>query len=563
LNKETHAKQVLKKSALNSRSSIAVIGSGYWGKNLVRNYHNLGALRVICDQDEIKLSSFKKKYTDVEVSSEFNKVLRCENIQAVVIATPAETHFELARQALLAGKHAFVEKPLTLDENDAYELISLAEERDLILMVGHLLQYHPAFIRLKELVVNGELGRINYICSHRLNLGKIRREENILWSFAPHDISMILSLVGEEPESVSATGGNYLHQKIADFTTTHFEFPSGLKAHIFVSWLHPFKEQKLVVVGDRNMAVFDDTRPWNEKLVIYPHQITWENNIPVPAKAEPKSVDILEHEPLSMECEHFLQCIATGETPLTDGREGLRVLRILNASQRSMDENGRKFFPDGMSQEKRKDSQVTKSPENMPRDLPATSHEPPATSYFVHPTSIVDENVVIGVGTKIWHFSHILSSSDIGDHCNVGQNVVVGPDVTIGNRCKIQNNVSVYKGVTLEDGVFCGPSMVFTNVLNPRAEVRKMDQAHQTLVKKGATIGANATIVCGTTIGCYAFVGAGAVVTKDVSDYALVVGNPARQMGWVCACGERLDADLVCTGCAKRYVKRDDGLNII
>jgi UDP-2-acetamido-3-amino-2,3-dideoxy-glucuronate N-acetyltransferase len=563
LNKETHAKQVLKKSALNSRSSIAVIGSGYWGKNLVRNYHNLGALRVICDQDEIKLSSFKKKYTDVEVSSEFNKVLRCENIQAVVIATPAETHFELARQALLAGKHAFVEKPLTLDENDAYELISLAEERDLILMVGHLLQYHPAFIRLKELVVNGELGRINYICSHRLNLGKIRREENILWSFAPHDISMILSLVGEEPESVSATGGNYLHQKIADFTTTHFEFPSGLKAHIFVSWLHPFKEQKLVVVGDRNMAVFDDTRPWNEKLVIYPHQITWENNIPVPAKAEPKSVDILEQEPLSMECEHFLQCIATGETPLTDGREGLRVLRILNASQRSMDENGRKFFPDGMSQEKRKDSQVTKSPENMPRDLPATSHEPPATSYFVHPTSIVDENVVIGVGTKIWHFSHILSSSDIGDHCNVGQNVVVGPDVTIGNRCKIQNNVSVYKGVTLEDGVFCGPSMVFTNVLNPRAEVRKMDQAHQTLVKKGATIGANATIVCGTTIGCYAFVGAGAVVTKDVSDYALVVGNPARQMGWVCACGERLDADLVCTGCAKRYVKRDDGLNII
>jgi UDP-2-acetamido-3-amino-2,3-dideoxy-glucuronate N-acetyltransferase len=563
LNKETHAKQVLKKSALNSRSSIAVIGSGYWGKNLVRNYHNLGALRVICDQDEIKLSSFKKKYTDVEVSSEFNKVLRCENIQAVVIATPAETHFELARQALLAGKHAFVEKPLTLDENDAYELISLAEERDLILMVGHLLQYHPAFIRLKELVVNGELGRINYICSHRLNLGKIRREENILWSFAPHDISMILSLVGEEPESISATGGNYLHQKIADFTTTHFEFPSGLKAHIFVSWLHPFKEQKLVVVGDRNMAVFDDTRPWNEKLVIYPHQITWENNIPVPAKAEPKSVDILEQEPLSMECEHFLQCIATGETPLTDGREGLRVLRILNASQRSMDENGRKFFPDGMSQEKRKDSQVTKSPENMPRDLPATSHEPPATSYFVHPTSIVDENVVIGVGTKIWHFSHILSSSDIGDHCNVGQNVVVGPDVTIGNRCKIQNNVSVYKGVTLEDGVFCGPSMVFTNVLNPRAEVRKMDQAHQTLVKKGATIGANATIVCGTTIGCYAFVGAGAVVTKDVSDYALVVGNPARQMGWVCACGERLDADLVCTGCAKRYVKRDDGLNII
>ncbi|RLC14555.1 MAG: N-acetyltransferase [Deltaproteobacteria bacterium] len=180
--------------------------------------------------------------------------------------------------------------------------------------------------------------------------------------------------------------------------------------------------------------------------------------------------------------------------------------------------------------------------------------------YFVHETSLTDENVFIGRGTKIWHFSHILSGTHIGKNCNVGQNVVIGPDVTVGDNCKIQNNVSIYKGVTLEHGVFCGPSMVFTNVHNPRAEIRKMDQVRSTLVKKGATIGANATIICGNTIGRHAFVGAGAVVNKNVQDYAMVVGNPARQIGWVCECGERLADDLNCSECGKEYEKAEIGL---
>ena len=525
---------------------VAVIGSGYWGKNLVRNYHALGALKLICDKNETTLAGFKKQYSDIEVCLAFDEVLRRKDIQGVVIATPAETHFGLAREAILAGKHVYVEKPLVLDEKEAEELISIAEERKLILMVGHLLQYHPAFLKLKELASKGDLGRINYICSHRLNLGKIRREENILWSFAPHDISMILSLAGEEPESVSATGGNYLHQKIADVTTTHLEFPSGLKAHIFVSWLHPFKEQKLVVVGDQKMAVFDDTRNWKDKLLLYPHEIKWEDNIPVPTKAEPEAIDLSEEEPLRRECEHFLQCITKGQTPRTDGHEGLRVLRILNASQRSLDEKGKKIFLNESTTEK----------------LSAKRYEPQAKPQdaFVHPTAIVDDNVTIETGTKVWHFSHILSGSHIGINCNIGQNAVIGPDVTIGNQCKIQNNVSVYKGVTLEDGVFCGPSMVFTNVYNPRAEIRKMDQTRPTLVRKGATIGANATIICGTTIGRYAFVGAGALVTKDVPDQALVVGNPAKQIGWACRCGERLNDDLACDVCGQRYIKKNDKL---
>ena len=180
----------------------------------------------------------------------------------------------------------------------------------------------------------------------------------------------------------------------------------------------------------------------------------------------------------------------------------------------------------------------------------------------MHSTAVVDEKVAIGPGTKIWHFSHVLGGSKIGENCNIGQNVVIGPDVTIGGQCKIQNNVSVYKGVTLEDGVFCGPSMVFTNIYNPRAEIRKMDQVRATLVKKGATIGANSTIVCGSTLGRYCFIGAGAVVNKNVPDHALVVGNPAKQIGWACECGERLTEDLECLACEKQYKKSPDGLSV-
>jgi UDP-2-acetamido-3-amino-2,3-dideoxy-glucuronate N-acetyltransferase len=479
----------------------------------------------------------------VETCLALNEVLADKGIQGVVIATPAETHHRIAREALLAGKHVYVEKPLVLDEGEGRELIELAEKKKRVLMVGHLLQYHPVFIRLKELAGSGELGRINYIYSQRLNLGKIRREENILWSFAPHDISMILSLADGMPEMVSATGGFYLHQKIADVTTTHLSFPTGLRAHIFVSWLHPFKEQKLVVVGDRKMAVFDDTLPWSDKLLLYPHQIKWENNMPVPVKADPERPLVQQAEPLKEECRHFLSCIQDNKKPVTDGMEGLRVLEILKAAQRSLDDNGRRIL---MSAEEK-------------TVVPVSSGK----GYFAHETAVIDDRVTIRKGAKIWHFSHVLSGSDIGENCNIGQNVVIGPDVTIGKNCKIQNNVSVYKGVTLEDGVFCGPSMVFTNIYNPRAEIRKMDQVRPTLVKHGATIGANATIVCGTIIGRYAFIGAGAVINKTVPDHALMVGNPARRIGWACACGERLTDNLDCLACGKKYRQGDGGLTEI
>jgi UDP-2-acetamido-3-amino-2,3-dideoxy-glucuronate N-acetyltransferase len=190
----------------------------------------------------------------------------------------------------------------------------------------------------------------------------------------------------------------------------------------------------------------------------------------------------------------------------------------------------------------------------------AAAEKAAAPPYFVHETAVVDEPSQIGAGSKIWHFSHILKDCRIGENCNIGQNVVIGPAVSIGKGCKIQNNISVYQGVTLEDYVFCGPSMVFTNVYNPRAHIRRMDELRPTLVKTGASIGANATIVCGITIGRYAFVGAGALVNRDVPDYALVVGNPARPIGWMCACGVRLSADLLCPACGQQYAQAGTGL---
>jgi UDP-2-acetamido-3-amino-2,3-dideoxy-glucuronate N-acetyltransferase len=545
------------KSKRKNPPSVAIIGTGYWGKNLVRNFHKLGALKLICDKNETTLSNFNNQYNGIDTCLALNDVISRDDIQGIVIATPAETHLNIVREALLADKHVFVEKPLALKIEEGKELVSLAQEKNNILMVGHLLQYHPVFVRLKELASSGELGRINYIYSHRLNLGKIRREENILWSFAPHDISMILALSGEDPESVLTTGAYYLHQKIADVTTTHLEFPSGLRAHIFVSWLHPFKEQKLVVVGDRKMAVFDDTQSWEDKLLMYPHTIKWQNNIPVPDKAEAERVDIPQDEPMRLECQHFLECITNGKQPTTDGHEGLRVLQILNASQHSLDQYGAKICISGTDSVQQQVPQINRDFRSAPTSIRKEN------DFFVHDTAVIDPGATIGTGSKIWHFSHVLSGSKIGESCNIGQNVVIGPEVTIGSSCKIQNNVSVYKGVTLEDGIFCGPSMVFTNIYNPRAEIRKMDQVRPTLVKKGATIGANATIICGTTLGRYCFIGAGAVVNKNVPDHALVVGNPAKQVGWACRCGERLADDLECLSCGNKYGKSRNGLKFV
>jgi UDP-2-acetamido-3-amino-2,3-dideoxy-glucuronate N-acetyltransferase len=510
---------------------VAVIGAGAWGKNLVRNFEDLGALEMVCEANPNVATRFKQ----VKKCTNYEEIMTQPEIEAVAIATPAVFHYPMAKAALLAGKDVFVEKPIALEVAQGQELVALAAQQKRILMVGHILRYHPAVEKLKDLLNAGELGRVQYIYSNRLNIGKIRKEENILWSFAPHDISLILFLLEEMPEEVSAHGGSYVQPNIADVTLTTMSFASGVKGHIYVSWLHPFKDQKLVIVGNRRMAVFDDVSQ-KQKLVLYPHRIDWLDRTPVARKAECEIVPIEMAEPLKQECAHFLHCVSSREVPFTDGAEGLRVLQVLDASQRSMNQGGK------------------------PAKLSSVALSSPGHPYFVHETAVIDQPADIGSGTKIWHFSHILKNCRIGGQSNIGQNVVIGPNVNIGRGCRIQNNVSVYQGVTLEDDVFCGPSMVFTNVFNPRANIPRMDELRPTLVKKGATIGANATIVCGTTIGRYAFIGAGTVVTKDVPDYALVVGNPSRQIGWMCACGNKLNAQLQCESCDQYFQETDKGL---
>jgi UDP-2-acetamido-3-amino-2,3-dideoxy-glucuronate N-acetyltransferase len=526
-------------------AGVILAGAGYWGKNLARNFHDLGALRAIVDSNGAVLEERRSQYPDVIMYKDFEAALDEVDAHAVAIATPASLHYSMARRALDAGKDVYVEKPLSLTTQEGAALVELAEQKGLMLFVGHVLHYHAGIRKMKRMMDEGTIGKLQYIYSNRLNLGKIRRVENILWSFAPHDISIILSLTGEDPDFVQAVGNNFLHAKIADTTMTNLKFPSGVGAHIFVSWLHPFKEQRLVVVGSEGMLVFEDTMPNDQKVTLYPHRIDWRRGMPVPHKMEGRPVPLEGEweEPLRAECAAFLRCVQHRETPLTDGREGLRVLAVLQACQESLENTmtgGRRFS----------------GTENGVAAIPYDSIAPD-NHYYAHETTFIDEGVKIGSGTKIWHFSHVLKDSTIGENCSIGQNVVIGPGGRVGDRCKIQNNVCVYEGVTLEDEVFCGPSMVFTNVINPRSAIPRMTELKRTHVCQGATIGANATIICGTRLGRYCFVGAGAVVVRDVPDYALVVGNPADIIGWMCACGMKLDMSsgrCACQACGKKYI---------
>jgi len=315
---------------------VAVVGCGYWGKNLVRNFRELGALRMVCDAAEAGRKLAVEMAPHAKVVADVDEVLSAP-VKGVVIATPAETHYKLARQALLAGKDVLVEKPLALTYEQGAELVKLAERQGRILMVGHVLEYHPGIVRLLELVRSGELGKVRYIYSNRLSLGKVRREENILWSFAPHDIAIILRLMGQMPFQVVACGGSYVQPNIADVTVTNLLFDNGVRAHIFVSWLHPFKEQRLVVIGSRKMASFDDVA---KRLVLYDQRVDLREGEPIPVKGNGEEVPFAKDEPLRLECQAFLTAMETREPPLTDGTSGLRVLKVLQAAQRSLVMNG-------------------------------------------------------------------------------------------------------------------------------------------------------------------------------------------------------------------------------
>ncbi len=497
-----------------------MIGAGRWGKNIARNFYELGVLHTICDPNENLLDDYKKQYPDIQTTASYQSILDNPTLTQVVIAAPAGLHYILAKQALEAGKDVFVEKPLCLDLHEAEELIQLAEKGQQILMVGHILQYHPCVKRLQELIGSGELGQLQYIVSNRLNLGAIRTEENALWDLAPHDISVVLSLCNQLlPEKVKCLGGAFVSPGIADTALTTMRFEGNLRAHIYVSWLNPYKEQKLVVVGSNGMLVFDDTRPWEEKLLLFRNHLTWrDDQTPDVSHRDAEKIHVEPKEPLKEECRHFLKCCEERIEPQTDGKEGLRVLKVLQAAQASLN-------VDGMAKNPR-DKHLLKSSK--------TPH------YSVHPTVVIDSNVVIGNGSTILQFSHLMEGCKIGEETEIGQNVSLSPNVVLGNRVTVQNQVNIESGITCEDHVFLGHGVVFTNVKNPRGKA----VAQKTLIKEGATICTNSSIQTGLEIGEHSFIEAGAVVTQNVKPYALIESMTGRQAGWVSRNGKKLDLPL-------------------
>ena len=491
---------------------LGLIGGGYWGKNLIREFNNTKVLHTICDINEEALKNYNSLYPDINTTTNWDSVLNNKEISAVCIALPAEMHYMFTKKSLLAGKDVYVEKPITLDIKEAEELVKIAKNNNKILMVGHLLHYHPCIEKIKEIIKENKIGKVKNIVANRLNLGIFRTQENVLWSFAPHDISVILNLCDDKlPDSVLCCGKDHITKDVHDVTNSILKYKDKY-VNINVNWLNPYKEQKLSIIGEKGMLLFDDTLKEN-KLTYFPEYINFSSDLnsnPQPVKNNGESIKVdLSKSPLLKECEHFIDCCINRTQPITNGQEGVRVLKVLNYLQMSLEQK---------------------------KEIKCIQQE---INYFVHPTAIVDEGAEIGEGTKIWHYSHICKGSKIGKNCNIGQNVFIAGGAVIGDNCKVQNNVSVYAGVEAEDYVFFGPSCVLTNDINPRGMYSKNGEYIKTKLETGVTLGANCTIVCGNTLGKHSLIGSGAVICKNVEPYSIMVGNPGRKIGEIDEKGNR------------------------
>ena len=328
-------------------SNVAIIGIGDWGRNLVRNFYEIEKvnLKVCCDLDMNALEKIREKYPSVRITTDYGEVIEDKEVDAVVIATPTQTHFDLAKKALEAEKHVLVEKPLTLSHTQAQELVDLAKEKEKKLMVGHLLEYHPAVMEMRRRLSQNEIGEIYYLYSERLNLGKVRTSENALWCLAPHDISVMLYLLNTEPVEVSAYGGVFLQkkEKIEDVVFVSIRFESGVVGNLHLSWLDPNKVRRITLVGSKKMIVFDDMET-RDKLKIFDKGVI-KNNLEDRVEFNVRYGDINipkidASEPLKLECLHFIDCIEKNKTPRSDGKDGLRVVRILEAAQESLNKGG-------------------------------------------------------------------------------------------------------------------------------------------------------------------------------------------------------------------------------
>lgn len=322
--------------------TVAVVGAGRWGKNLVRNFHELKALHTVCDLDPKLLSLYQQQYPDIHVTTNFKSILENTSITQVAIATPTPTHYQYAKEAILAGKDVYVEKPLCLDFAEGEELVKLAEKQKRILMVGHILQYHPCIQKLQEMVARGDLGTIQYIAANRLNHGNVKLRENAIWDLATHDVSIILSLCDYQlPLQVRCMGGEYLSDGGADVAILSMEFRDNMRTHVYVSWLNPVKEHKFTVVGSKGTLVFDDTKVWAQKLTFFDTSEIWSHDqVTKEQHKEGRWIETDQKEPLRDECSHFLHCSVNRKTPKTNGQEGLTVLQVLQAAQESILEGG-------------------------------------------------------------------------------------------------------------------------------------------------------------------------------------------------------------------------------
>lgn len=317
-----------------SMPRVAAVGCGNWGKNIARNLARLGALHSICEPNAVRAANVSAEHG--VPARTLDQLLNDAHCDAIALASPAALHSRQVRRALVAGKHVFVEKPLALNVVEGEELAVLARQNSRVLMVGHLLHYHPHILKLIDLVRTGSLGEIKCIYANRLSPGKLRSEEDVIWSFAPHDVSVILAMMGEMPARVWAEGKAVLNDQTVDIASIFLEFASGISARVHVSWVNPYKEQKIIVVGSKATAVFDDRAGWQDKLLVFDHQIVYQDGRPWAMKAQAERFEIPECEPLREECAHFLHSICSGTQPRTDSSEAVRVLVVLDAAQRAL-----------------------------------------------------------------------------------------------------------------------------------------------------------------------------------------------------------------------------------
>jgi predicted dehydrogenase len=328
-----------------SSVSVGVVGLGYWGPNLARNFDRLGEteLQWVCDASDEALARMGAQFPSTKTTTSLDDLLADDSLDAIVIATPVPLHADLAVRVLEAGKHCFVEKPLAQSVADAERVVEAAERAGKVLMVGHLLEYHPGVRKLKEVAGSGDLGMIRYIYGNRLNLGKLRPDENALWSLGAHDVSVLLYLAEEEPDELHAYGESYMNPPVEDVVFCVLRFPSGLMAHLHLSWLDPHKERRLTIVGSEKMATFDDMA-LEQKLVIYDKGFDQDYSSYgeyIARSGDVWSPRVPNDEPLRIECLHFAECVRDGKTPISDGRSGLRVVRVLEGLQNSLEESAR------------------------------------------------------------------------------------------------------------------------------------------------------------------------------------------------------------------------------